>query len=135
MRLRYASGVARREVAGSANVAEGVTGSPQKLRHRQGLSVERHRDTVAEHDLPVPLNGAYVGTATIVGYTVVFQRGQVSHGVAICDTPAGERTVARGDDAVLLDDTMQREFVGCVVVIAPEGTFALSARHDEAGPT
>jgi acetyl-CoA C-acetyltransferase len=83
---------------------------------------------VAERDVPVPLNGDYVGPATIVGYTVVFQRGQVSHGVAICDTPAGERTVARCDDATLLDEMMRREFCGRVVDISPEGTFPSSAR-------
>jgi len=82
---------------------------------------------VAEQDVPVPLNGDYAGPATIVGYTVVFQRGQVSHGVAICDTPAGERTVARSDDAVLLDEMMRRELCGCVVEISKEGTFSSPA--------
>ena len=90
---------------------------------------------MAERDVPVPVKCAYVGPATIVGYTVVFQRGRVSHGGAICDTPGGERTGARCEDAVLLDDMMQREFVGRGVAIAPDGTFSLPASHDTAGPS
>ena len=81
--------------------------------------------TVAERDRPVPLNGDYAGPATIVGYTVVFQRGAVSHGVAVCDTPAGERTVARCDDPALLDEMMRRELCGQGVEVAADGTFSI----------
>lgn len=82
---------------------------------------------VAERDVPVPLDDDYAGPATIVGYTVVFQRGEMSHGVAVCDTPAGERTVARSDDPALLDHMMRDEFVGRVVTVAPDGSFTLPA--------
>jgi hypothetical protein len=90
-----------------------------------GFAYEDVTATVAARDVPVPLNGDYVGPATIAGYTVVFQKGQLSHGVVICDTPAGERTVARSDDHALLADMMEREFVGSVVAVSPDGTFAL----------
>lgn len=82
---------------------------------------------VAAADPPVPLDGAYVGPATIAGYTVVFARGEVSHGVAICDTPAKTRTVARNDDPAVLDAMMQHEFCGRVVNIAADGTFTVPA--------
>ena len=90
----------------------------------RGYGYEDITAAVAERDVPVPLDGDYVGPATIAGYTVVFQRGQVSHGVAICDTPAGERTVARSDDQALLGEMMRREFCGRVVEVSKDGTFS-----------
>jgi acetyl-CoA C-acetyltransferase len=78
---------------------------------------------VAQHDLPLPLADDYAGPATVVGYTVVFEQGQASHGVAICDTPGGARTVARCDDQTLLADMMRRELCGHVVTVAADGTF------------
>ena len=89
-----------------------------------GYGYDDVTDAVAAQDVPVPLNGDYAGPATIVGYTVVFQRGAVSHGVAICDTPAGERTVARTDDGALLDEMMRHELCGRVVEIEKDGTFS-----------
>jgi hypothetical protein len=94
------------------------------LPNPRGYGYDDITAAVAVRDVPLPLNGAYVGPATIVGYTVVFQRGQVSHGVAICDTPAGERTVARSDDEALLGEMMRREFCGCGVDISTAGTFS-----------
>ena len=88
-----------------------------------GYGYEDVTAEVAEQDAPLPLNGDYVGPATVVGYTVVFEQGQVSHGVAICDTPDGARTVARSDHAGLLAEMMRREFCGRVVEISQEGRF------------
>jgi len=94
------------------------------LANPRGYGYEDITAAVAERDVPLPLNGAYVGPATIVGYTVVFAKGQISHGVAICDAPNGERTVARSDDEALLGAMMRREFCGRVVEISREGTFS-----------
>jgi acetyl-CoA C-acetyltransferase len=91
----------------------------------RGYAYDDVTAAVAERDVPLTLNGDYEGPATIVGYTVVFQRGAVSHGVAICDTPAGERTVARSDEAALLGEMMRREFCGRVVDISRKGTFSV----------
>jgi acetyl-CoA C-acetyltransferase len=88
-----------------------------------GYAYEDVTPAVAARDVPVPLNAGYAGPATVVGYTVVFQRGAPSHGVAVCDTPAGERTVARCDDPALLDDMMRRELCGRVVEVGPDGSF------------
>ena len=46
----------------------------------------------------------------------------------ICNTPAGERTVARSDDPALLDEMMRREFCGTIVEIAEDGAFSGSPR-------
>ncbi len=90
-----------------------------------GFGYEDVTAAVAARDVPVPLDGEYVGPATIAGYTVVFQKGQVSHGVAVCDTPDGQRTVARSDDPDLLAQMMEREFVGRRVEVGAGGTFAV----------
>jgi acetyl-CoA C-acetyltransferase len=88
-----------------------------------GYRYEDITATVAAADPPRPLDDDYVGPATVVGYTVVFQGGQPSHGVAICDTPKGARTVARSDDPALLERIMTRELCGCDVEIAGDGSF------------
>jgi acetyl-CoA C-acetyltransferase len=72
----------------------------------------RYEDVTAEvaaRDLPVPLDGDYVGPAVIVGYTVVFAGGVASHAIAICDTPSGRRTVVRSDDRALLESMTGEE--------------------------
>jgi len=101
------------------------------LPNPRGYGYDDITAAVAERDVPLPLSGEYVGPATVVGYTIVFQRGQVSHGVAICDTPAGERTVARSEDEALLGEMMRREFCGRVVAISKEGTFSSPAARGE----
>jgi acetyl-CoA C-acetyltransferase len=88
-----------------------------------GYRYEDITATVAAADPPCPLDDDYVGPAMVVGYTVVFQRGQPSHGVAICDTPKGARTVARSDDPALLERIMTRELCGREVKIASDGSF------------
>lgn len=93
-----------------------------------GYHYEDITAAVAAVDAPCPLDESYVGPATIVGYTVVFERGDVSHGVVICDTPSGMRTVARSDDAALLDEMMAREFCGREVEISSDGRFCVGRR-------
>lgn len=79
--------------------------------------------TVAERDLPVALNADYAGPATIAGYTVMFNGDVPSHGVAICDTADGERTVVRSDDQALLESMIREEFCGRAVEISRGGRF------------
>lgn len=93
-----------------------------------GYCYEDITTDVAAVDAPCPLDESYVGPATIVGYTVVFERGEASHGVVICDTPSGMRTVARSEDAELLDDMMTREFCGREIDISSDGRFCVSRR-------
>ena len=81
------------------------------------------RRAVAAQDLPLPLDGDYAGPATIVGYTVVFNGETLSHGIAFCDTPNGERTVVRTDDEALLASMTREEFCGRVIEILSGGRF------------
>lgn len=78
---------------------------------------------VAENDAPVPLDGSYVGPATIVGYTVMFNHDQPSHAVAICDTAGGRRTVARTQERPLLEAMTREEFCGRTVQVELDGHF------------
>ena len=88
-----------------------------------GYGYEDVTATVAEQDLPLPLIADYAGPATIVGYTVMFNGDELSHGIAICDTPAGERTVVRTEDKALLGSLTQEEFCGRQVEVFRGGRF------------
>jgi hypothetical protein len=83
-----------------------------------GYQYEDLTAAVAARDPPVPLNGDYVGPATVVGYTVVFAGGVPSHAIAICDTPGGWRTVVRTEERALLESMTREEFCGRVVQVA-----------------
>jgi acetyl-CoA C-acetyltransferase len=80
-----------------------------------GYRFEDVTAAVAEVDRPLPLDGDHVGPATVVGYTVVFAGGVPSHAIAVCDTPAGARTVVRSDDAAVCAAMMCDEWCGRVV--------------------
>ncbi len=83
---------------------------------------------VAARDVPVAMAVDYAGPATIAGYTVIFAGGRPSHAIAICDTPAGERTVVRSEDAALLAAMMREEFCGRPVAVTRDGGFAPAMR-------
>lgn len=89
-----------------------------------GYRFEDITAAVTAVDVPLPLNGDYVGPATVVGYTVVFAGDDPSYGIAICDTPAGERTVARTEDRERMDRMMREEFCGRVIQVARDGCLA-----------
>jgi len=84
----------------------------------EGFRYEDITAEVAACDVPVPLDGDYVGPAVIVGCTVVFVGGMPSHAIAICDTPGGRRTVVRTEDQALLESMTREEFCGRVVQVA-----------------
>jgi acetyl-CoA C-acetyltransferase len=88
-----------------------------------GYRFEDVTEEVAAEDPPIPLDETYSGPATIVGYTVIHARGGVSHGLAICDTPAGKRTVARTESKDLLEAMTREEFCGRTVQVAANGDF------------
>jgi acetyl-CoA C-acetyltransferase len=92
-----------------------------------GFGYEDVTARVAQQDQPLPLDGAYVGPATIVGYTVVYLANRPTHAVAICDLPDGKRTVARAEDPTLLEAMTREEFCGRVVEVAAGGGFSLAS--------
>lgn len=92
-----------------------------------GFAYEDVTARVAPQDQPLPLDGDYVGPATIVGYTVVYLANRPTHAVAICDLPDGTRTVARAEDPALLEAMTREEFCGRVVEVAAGGGFSLAS--------
>ncbi|MBI3784517.1 MAG: hypothetical protein HY270_14070 [Deltaproteobacteria bacterium] len=89
-----------------------------------GYGYEDVTAAAAKIDLPVPLDGEYAGPATIAGYTVMFNRDDPSHAIAICDTPEGKRTVARTEDKALLVAMTQEEFCGRKIEVSRNGRFS-----------
>jgi acetyl-CoA C-acetyltransferase len=97
-----------------------LSNAPNELGYRS----DDVTDAVAAEDRPVPLDPDYAGPATIVGYTVVFDGAAMSHALAICDTPAGKRTVVRSEDKSLLVSMTREEFCGRRVLVGSDGTFS-----------
>jgi hypothetical protein len=95
------------------------------LPNEKGYGFEDVTALAAEKELPLPLNGDYQGAATIVGYTVVFNKEHPSHGIAYCETPQGERTVVKTTDKSLLDMMTKEEFCGRVINVVGDGSFSL----------
>jgi len=91
-----------------------------------GYRYEDVTTAVAPMDPPVPLDEDYAGPATIVGYTVMFNRDEISHGIAICDTPDGRRTVVRSEDKALLEAMTRHEYCGRTVDVSRDGNFRQS---------
>ena len=48
----------------------------------------------------------------MAGYTVLHSRGQAPRGVALVDTPQGQRAMTTTEDAALIARLQQEEFVG-----------------------
>jgi acetyl-CoA C-acetyltransferase len=90
----------------------------------KGFGFDDITEQVAELEQAIPLNGSYEGPATIVGYSVMFNKGALSHAVAYCDTPEGERTVVRSDNEEVLAMT-ETEYVGKTVQVSVDGGFRL----------
>jgi acetyl-CoA C-acetyltransferase len=80
-------------------------------------------DAVKAVDIPLPSTTDYQGAGTIVGYTVCYNKDEVSHGFIYCDTADGRRTVAKSMDKGLLEQMTREEFVGKPVNIHADRTF------------
>lgn len=87
-----------------------------------GYRYEDVTEEVAAIDKPVPSVTHYDGPARVLGYTVVFQKEVISHGFVYGEAPAGERVVARSDNAAELAQMTETEWVGKTVHIN-EGKF------------
>jgi acetyl-CoA C-acetyltransferase len=91
-----------------------------------GYVYEDVTKAAAAIDVPVPLDADYAGPVTIVGYTVMFNRDEPTHAIAICDTPTGKRTVVRAENPVLLAAMIQEEFCGRVIEVQRGGRCDVS---------
>jgi acetyl-CoA C-acetyltransferase len=130
--LREDGAPAQRRVGLVANLS-GIFGKQgcvllSNLPTDDGYRYEDVTASVARVDVPVPLNAAYVGPATIVGYTVAYIANSPSHAIAICDTVDGERTVARTDDQALAELMTREEFCGRTVAVGADGQFSVGSR-------
>ena len=74
-----------------------------------------------------PLDPAALGAATIVGTTVVHDRGEPSRAVTVVETGDGTRTVARSSDPDTVGAMGAGDWIGRRVVVTGPGTFELSA--------
>jgi acetyl-CoA C-acetyltransferase len=64
------------------------------------------------------------GTAVIAGCTVLYQKGEPSKAVAICDLADGARTVVESADVELMRAMTREEFCGRSVRVSEDGGFA-----------
>lgn len=80
-------------------------------------------EEVAALEQPLPIDAGYAGPATVVAYSVMYNKQDISHAIAYCDTPAGARTVVRTDDGRLAERMTREDFVGRVVLIDASGAF------------
>lgn len=104
--------------------ARGLVSSVSGLLTKQGLGVwgsfapERpfaQVDVTGELERsnpPVEVIPAYDGSATVVGYTVVYSRGERQRGVAMLDTPHGQRVIAWTDSEQQMSLLEQHEWCG-----------------------
>ncbi len=128
--LRTGEGMATGERRiGLVSILSGIFGKQacalfSNVPNPNGYGFEDVTDTVTENFPPVVINGDYVGEATVVGYTVSYNKQGASHAFAYCDTPDGERTVARTDDAALLKRMTREEFCGRKVQVLGDGGFS-----------
>lgn len=90
----------------------------------QGFDFEDISDTVALLEQPIALDGSYQGEATVIAYTVVYNKGELSHAIAYCDIPGGKRTVVRSEDKAMAESMTREEYCGRKVQVEIGGSFA-----------
>lgn len=74
-----------------------------------------HRDLTDEVARVVAVRDVveeFTGSASVAGYTVLHGRGQAPRGVALVDTPQGQRALATTEDAALVAEMERQELVG-----------------------
>lgn len=74
----------------------------------------------------VRIDAGYVGSASVASYTVLYAGDTPARAVAVCDTPAGQRTIAASDDAALCAAMTNDEHCGRLVTINAEHRFTLT---------
>lgn len=77
----------------------------------KGFQFDDITDEVKEKEVAVEIDENYQGTATVVAYTVMYVKGELSHAVAYCDTPEGKRTIVKTFNKELAERMTEEEFV------------------------
>ncbi len=88
-----------------------------------GFAFDDITNTIAERDPVIAIDENYTGPATVVAYSVMYNKNRISHSIAYCDTPAGKRTVVRSNDKKLAELMTRAEFVGRQIEVKADGSF------------
>jgi acetyl-CoA C-acetyltransferase len=91
-----------------------------------GFQFDDITDIVAQQEKPIAIDANYTGDATIVAYSVMYNKGDISHAIAYCDTPNGKRTVVRTNNIDIAEIMTHEEFVGRTIHILTDGEFTLT---------
>jgi len=75
-------------------------------------------DKVATAIETVEVLDSHAGVARVAGYTTLHGRGQAARGIALLDTPNGQRVLATNDDAAMIARLEGEEWVGRSVRVA-----------------
>lgn len=71
----------------------------------------------------LPVEGDWIGPATIAGWTVEHLRGQPHRCVVVLDTPSGGRTIASTGDSAVCRRMIVGDWLGTDVEVHPDGSF------------
>ena len=77
-----------------------------------GYALRDLTESVAKEVRTLDVVDGYTGAAKVAGYTVLHGRGQEPRGVALVDTPQGQRAMVTTQDPQLIERMQQEEFVG-----------------------
>ena len=77
-----------------------------------GFALRDLTESVAKQVRTLDVVDGYTGAAKVAGYTVLHGRGQEPRGVALVDTPQGQRAMVTTQDPQLIERMQQEEFVG-----------------------
>jgi acetyl-CoA C-acetyltransferase len=118
-----------REDPGSAGLVTTISGFMNKVGFgiwsseppSEGFRFEDSTAEVAARSQRLALVSDYQGPARVVAYTVVYLGDSPVEGIAVCDLPDGNRTIAKTDDAGLALAMTSEEFCGRSVTVAPGG--------------
>ena len=120
-----------REDPGSAGLVTTISGFMNKVGFgiwsseppSAGFRFEDSTAEVAARSRRLALVADYRGPARVVAYTAVYLGDEPLEGIAVCDLPDGNRTIAKTDDADLALAMTTEEFCGRNVTVAPGGAL------------
>ncbi len=127
--LRAESDVTQRRIGLVSNISgmfgkHGV-GLFSNCPNPQGYACDDVTPAIAAIEIPIPVDGNYTGPATVVGYSVMYNKAEISHAIAYCDTPQSTRTVVRTSNKDLAERMTREEFCGRTIQVQADGDFYL----------